>query len=422
MSNFGNVELNSVNVKQLTGLVVLFYLGLAFFASLPFMLCGVLNPVDAYVEGMGMVTTTGVTLVGIDELPGMFILWRSVMQWLGGFLALVLFALLLPRVVHQPIYAANRELGDCTDWHSLPGWYTTLRMLSLFYLTVTVLVDLGLMCFGLNGFDAANFALTLVSTGGLSGVNTFTAWQLSNGLKIFMALVMLVAGGNYFWYYFVVTGQVGKIIRDVQFRAYLGGTVVAVLLLWLSGKCFGNQSESLVNIICQVTSCLSSTGYVFVNSAHLSGFAYLVLATLVFIGGCAGSPAGGMKISRVVLSWKLVDCNVRSVYRPHLVQQVEYNGKRLPNESLGYVSLFFFAYVVMIMLVGLCLAAEGLAPVDALVTAVGLVSNTGSMFNLSCVSWFTKLVMTFGMLAGRLEILSMLLVFLPEFWQRKSRW
>lgn len=96
MSSFGNVELNSVNVKQLTGLVVLFYLGLAFFASLPFMLCGVLNPVDAYVEGMGMVTTTGVTLVGIDELPGMFILWRSVMQWLGGFLALVLFACCCP--------------------------------------------------------------------------------------------------------------------------------------------------------------------------------------------------------------------------------------------------------------------------------------------------------------------------------------
>lgn len=422
MSNFATSEINSVSVKQLVRIILLFYLGLALCAALPFMVCGVLNPLDAYVEGMSMVTTTGVTLTGLDELPGMFILWRSGMQWLGGFFALLIFALLLPRVVHSSIFAFNRELGECTEWHNLPEWHTTLNILGLFYLTFTIAVGAGLLGFGLNGFDAVNFALTLVSTGGLSAGDNFTGWHLSGGLKIFLAFVMLVAGGNYHWYYFVATKQIRKIGGDVQFRYYLASVVGAVLLLWLSGLCYGNQVQSLIDSLCQVVSCISTTGYVFVERTHLSGFAYLVLAWLVFVGGCAGSPAGGLKISRVVLCWKLVLGNVRAVYRPNLVQQVEYNGKGLSNETLRYVSLFLFGYVAVIVAVGLCLAAEGLSPVDALVTAMGLVSNTGSMVTLDDMSWFTKLVTTLGMLAGRLEILPMLLLLLPESWQQKSKW
>lgn len=421
MNVFTALENSFINLKQLVLGLVVFYLVLALVAALPFLVCGVLNPLDAYVEGMSMVTTTGVTMIGIDELPGLFIVWRSLMEWLGGFFAVLFFALLLPRLVHSPIFAFNRELGEYTDWRSLPEGLASVKLLACFYVGFTVCVGLGLLCFGLNCFDALNFALTLVSTGGMSGGDCFTGWHLGRGLKIFLALVMLVSGGNYVWYYFLSTGKAFKILRDQQFRYYVSGILGAVLLLWFSGKYAGLQSIWVDNL-CQVVSCLSTTGYVFMERTNLSGFTYLVLAVLVFVGGCAGSPAGGMKICRCLLCWKLVDCNVRSVYRPNLVQQVDYNGKGFSENSLRYVSLFFFAYVMVIVLVGLVLAADGLMPVDAVVTAVGLVSNSGSMVNVAYMGWFTKLVMTLGMLAGRLEILVMLLMLLPEFWQRKSNW
>ncbi len=424
-----NKDSNFISSRRMIAVIILAYLGLAALAGLPYLGCGNFSLVDAFFEGMSTVTLTGCTTVLLPgSLPGWVLVWRSVMQWVCGYFTILLFIMALPKIFHNSMCLFNGDLGDYHNWRILPDGCSACRNFALLYAGFTVLVFCGLMFLGVPVWEGFHYACGVVSTAGFNLQDGAVLQGLGDGAKIFMAAAMLLAGGNYLFYYALFKQQAGK-KTDEEFSFYIGFVLVAAVFVICNMWYVGYEGAAWTDVFCQVASFASTTGYMFTDCNTWPVFSRFALACFCFTGACAGSTAGGLKMVRCLILLKQFNWDVNAVFHPKMLEGVPFNGKRISSQVCYAISFYFFAHLLMVCLVALGLALNDCSSVEAFFTAGAALANSGGIMsstalggNFANFTWAGKVFLMLGMLVGRLEIFMPLALFLPEFWHKDKKW
>lgn len=421
-------ERSELTVRDGFLVVALFWGLLGVVGALPFILGLHLGITDAIFESVSGFTTTGATvIVGLDNLPPSILYHRQQMQWLGGMGIIVLAVAILPLlgVGGMQLYRAEAS-GVTKDEKLTPRITETARALWIIYVTLTLACALAFWLAGMGVFDAIGHAFTTVATGGFSTHDASLGYFNSPVIEI-IAIVFMLAGGVNFAIHFVAwrNRSLLSYISDPEVRAYgliflAGSLFVAVSLYWAGA--FTGASESLRHATFQVASILTSTGFGTDTFAYWPLHVPLVLVILSFTGGCAGSTAGGIKVLRILLLAKL---GLRQLFRlahPRAVSVVKLGRRTVSEEVLFSVWGFYVLYIVTALVLTVAMMAAGLD----LESAFGAVTATINLLgpglgevasNFATVDPVVKWLGVFGMLVGRLEVFTLLILFMPAYWR-----
>lgn len=444
--------------------VALIWLACGVFGGLPYVLDAGMYPDDAFFEAVSGFTTTGATVISHIEadISRPLLLWRALTQWLGGMGIVVLFVAIFPNIGVGGKHLYRSEVPGPVAGGLRPRIRETSTLLWRIYAIFT-LVQIGLlMIFGMSLFEAICHAFTTMSTGGFStldsSVGGFDAarvgWWGSLGIEWTIVVFMLIAGVNFALYYAVIRFRSLKaFFRSTEFRVYCGVVLASTVTIWLALVAAGGWSRLLDgrflfqmfrDALFMVATTITSTGYgtngytdVHLGGEQVLGFyppvALSVMLLLMFIGGCAGSTAGGIKVSRLVLLFKTSWGQLRRSFRPQVVHVVRMDRKPVDGSVILDVSAFLLIFMVSLA-VGIILVciSDGVSVPKAFGAMLTAVSNMGPgpfhhlgqagylevSDNFSGYSPFAKIVFSLAMILGRLEFFTLLALLLPDFWRR----
>ena len=410
--------------------VALIWLSAGVFGALPFAVVANMSPPDALFEAISGLTTTGATVVTDIEgsLPRALLLWRSLIQWLGGMGIVVLFVAVFPNIGAGGKHMFGEEVPGTTSEGLRPRIAETSRVLWQFYAVFTATEVLVLYLLDMSLFEALCHGLTTMSTGGFSTRDASIAAFDSVAIELTIAGFMLLGSVNYALYYAALRGRgLRPIFRSVEFQAFVVIVVLStvVLTVGILDVHNGNLFESFRYAVFMVATTISSTGYgTDAYMAYPPAMLYVVLL-LMFIGGCAGSTAGGIKIERIVMMGKVSVAEVRRSFRPNLVHVIRMGRTVVSDAAITDATVFFIIYMVCM---GVFSAAVTIIEDMPLPTAFGAVltclSNMGPApfhtlaDNFAHYSPLSKVVFSFAMLLGRLEFFALLALLVPDFWRR----
>lgn len=403
------------------------WLAVSIFGGLPYVFVGVAGPVDAFFESVSGFTTTGSTVLsGLDSMPHALLLWRSFTQWLGG-MGIILFTIaLLPLLGIGGMQLFKAEVpGPVTD-KIRPRLVETARQLWLVYLGITLAEFFLLMVAGMDGFEAACHAMTTLATGGFSTHDASISGFGSPAIEWILTVFMLLAGMNFVLHYRLITGRWREVLRDAELRYFLvvvaGATVVVTIVL------LGHDSpleEAFRLAAFQVASIITTTGYVSTDFELWPPFTHMVLIVLMMLGGMSGSTAGGIKSLRALLGLRAFRATFGRLIHPRAVRSVKYGGRAVQEEVLSGIWAFLTAYYVIAAVAAAIITMWGYdleTAVSAAFTALGNVGpgigQVGAFDNFAHFPQPLKVLLSFCMLAGRLEVFTLLIIVSPGFWRR----
>jgi trk system potassium uptake protein TrkH len=397
--------------------------------AVPFMLGAGMSAADAFFESVSGLTTTGATV--IDDIEGRLsrplLLWRSLIQWLGGMGIVVLFVAVFPNLGAGGKHLFRGEVPGTTAEGLRPRIAETSFALWRLYGAFTILEIALLKVLGLDLFDAVCHAFTTMSTGGFSTLDSSVGGFDSAPVEYVIACFMLIGSVNYGLYYGLLrSGSWKTLVRNVEFRSYVGIVVVAVVVLTvLNLSVHDDILTSFRYSFFMVATTISSTGYGTDDYSVYSSTALTIVILLMFVGGCSGSTAGGIKIERAVLMGKQAIAQIQKSFRPATVQLVRMGKVAINNQVLADVGSFFLIYMGCIG-AGLLFVTlvEGVPVPTAFGTMLTCLSNMGPApfhvgpDNFSAYSAGSKLFFSMAMLLGRLEFFTLFALVLPGFWRR----
>lgn len=400
---------------------------LPLFGALPFMMGATqMSLVDAYFESMSGMTTTGTTMItGLDDLPKGLLLWRGILQWLGG-LGIVIVAMLFLPVMRVGGMQFFQSEGFDTLGKVLPRWMDIAGGLLNIYFILTGLAVVTFFMLGMDWFDAAVHAFTVISTGGFSTRDA--SFGAFSGPLQYAAVVFMILGTLPFIRLLqVARGQPGPIFRDSQVRAYLIATAVAVgMVVFYRMLALGDFSEiafreSMFNVV----SFFSGTGYGSGDVTTWGTFSLVVLICVGAVGGCTGSTGCAIKIFRYQILVRSIVAQTRQIHSPHRVVSVQMQGRKVEQPVLDSVILLFTLYILTLGVLVVALSMTGLSFLASVSGAWTAIFNIGPAFGpevgpTGAVAAFpeaAKWMMSAGMLLGRLEIIAVIVLFLPRFWR-----
>lgn len=411
--------------------VVMFWLVLGLFGALPLYLDPLLHIsiTDAVFESMSGLTTTGATvIVGIDDLPRAILWYRQQLQWLGGMGIIVLAVAILPLLGIGGMQLFRAEMpGPLKDNKLAPRIAETARNLWFVYVGLTVACALAYWAAGMDTFDAIAHSFTTVAIGGFSTYDANIGHFDSAAIES-VAIVFMLLGGMNFALHFLAFSRANfrTYLNDEEVRFYLillgiGSAIAAAYLLY-SGVA-GGLSDALRKGIFHAVSIGTTTGYSTTEFYLWPGFLPVMLVFLSFVGGCTASTGGGMKVIRVLLLGKQGLREIQRLIHPHAHIAVKVNGRVMPDRVVEAVWGFMAAYVLAFAVMTLLLMASGLDQVTAFSSVAATLNNLGPGLgdvgpNFSGINDFSKWVLVFSMLLGRLEIFTVLVLLSPAFWRR----
>lgn len=413
----------------LTALVWVFF---SIFGMLPFMMMETdpLSISDAFFEAMSGFTTTGATVMGsISHLSHGVVIWRSLMQWIGG-MGIILFTLaVVPMLNHSGgMQMFNAEVTGITHDKLRPRISQTAKGLWLIYIVLTVVLFVLLIIGPMNTFEALCHAFSTMSTGGFSTADdSIEAWD-SVYIQSVMTVFMFLGGTSFVLLYRAAHGDFKPIWRNDVFRTYVGIIfgcyILFVIAIFRNGQAHSLKSVTLDPLF-QIISTITSTGYEVSAFSSWGTFVLSLAFALMFFGSCAGSTSGGAKIDRLI--YLLKNCRneiVRSIH-PNNILTVRVNDRVIPHETVSKVIAFLCLYVMIIMVGGILLTAMGLPLVDSFFSAFSCISNTGLGAGVtgyggsySVVPDLGKWLLALIMMIGRLELFTVLILFTPTFWKK----
>ena len=411
-------------------IVVLFWSVLSIFGSLPFYLSDQLNVslVDAVFESFSGLTTTGATVLSnLDEMPKAILYYRQQLQWIGGMGIIVLAVAVLPMlgIGGMQLYKAEAP-GPVKDAKLTPRIAGTAKALWYIYLSLTVSCALAYWAAGMDLFDAISHAYSTVAIGGFSTHDASIAYFDSQLIELICSVFMLIAGINFSLHYLAFNNiNLTHYFRDPEFRTYLGIMLTSIILcfsiLWSYETYSG--TESLRHAVFQAISIGTTAGFTTVNYNLWPAFLPILLLFTSFVGGCAGSTGGGMKVIRFLLLFKQGFREVKKLIHPHAVFVIKLGKQPLDNKIVEAVWGFFAAYVFIFVIMLLILMADGLDQVTAFSAVAACLNNLGPglgevALNYASIGDVSKWVLCLAMLLGRLEIFTLLVLVLPAFWRR----
>ncbi len=408
----------------------LFWTVLGLFGSLPFLLSNSLSLsfTDALFESLSGLTTTGATVItGLDILPKSILYYRQQLQWLGGIGIIVIAVAILPMlgIGGMQLYRAETP-GPVKDSKLTPRITETAKALFLMYLALTVICGFAYWLAGMSTFDAVGHAFSTVAIGGFSTHDASIGYFDSPTISIICTFFMIVAGINFALHFLGWNDKsLRNYLRDPECRFYLGwiavGIVITVSYLYWSNTY--NLSDSLLHGSFELVSILTTTGFGTADFSLWPTFLPFMLFLFAFMGGCAGSTAGGMKVIRVLLIYKQ---GMREIYRlihPNAVFPIKIGSTTVSDRVLesvwGFFSVYLLAFVAMFML----LLASGLDFITAYSAVGACINNLGPGMGQVAAHYgnindFAKWVLCFAMLLGRLEVFTLLVLFTPMFWRK----
>ncbi len=399
-----------------------------FFCALPLIMSNLhLSVVDAVFEAVSGITTTGASV--LDELrvvsPGM-LFWRSLMQWVGGFGFILFATILLPYLKVGGMQIFRGDSSGQSEKVMPRSEELILSSLQL-YAALTAVFVLGYVAAGMNGFDALNHAMTTISTGGFTTYNeSFATFQDRPAIQYLAALFMILSALPFVAYMRLVFQRRLSFFRDAQIRVFFVGItfLVCSTTLWLWYYGYYSLEHSFRSALFSVVSIMTTTGYVEADFTQSGGFTSLVFLLLLYVGACAGSTGGGIKIMRFIVAWKVAMRQFKTLIYPNGVFVLNYQRHRLNDRTvlsvLGFLSLYVAANVIFTVM----LAATGLEFETSLSAAAAAMANVGVGTGMVIGPFGSyaelpdsaKMILSFAMLFGRVEMLTFLVVFTNNFW------
>ena len=386
-----------------------------------------LSVTDAFFEAMSGITTTGSTVItGLDTAPPGILLWRSLLQMLGGIGFIVLAIAVLPFLRVGGMQLFRMEFSDKSE-KVLPRATQVASSIAVIYFALIAL-DATLLWFsGMTGFEAVCHAMTTLATGGFSTSDESIGHFHSFAIEGITTVFMLLAGMPFVLYLEFVRGRPGPLLRDSQVRGFLGlyAVAVTVLVLWQwlgGGEPFG---KALREVSFNVASIMTTTGYATTEYQLWGAFAVFIILCLTVVGGCTGATAGGIKIYRLEVLYLTAKAQLRRIIQPHALIEPHYSGKPLPEAVMASVLGFFFLFTLNFVVLAVSLSAMGLdflTSMSGVATAMGNVGPglgpiIGPEGNFSTLPDGAKWLLAFGMLLGRLELYTVIVLLVPAFWR-----
>ena len=409
-------------------IVAFAWIGMSALGGLPFVISGSIPSfIDAFFETASGFTTTGSTiLTNIEALPKGILFWRSFTHWLGGMGVLVLTIALLPMlgIGGQKIMRAETT-GPTMDKISVTT-NESARKLYTIYFGVTVLEIIFLMLGGLNFYEASTHTFGTVGTGGLSTHSESIAYYGSVYIEMVIAVFMLMAGINFNLYYFLLSGKPRQMFKDSELRVYLsivGGSTAFVAFMLLIKHHYQTIGEALRYAFFQVCSIITTTGYGTDDFDTWPIACRILIFCLMIVGGCASSTGGGVKVIRIMLTAKLIKRGAKRRLRSNALDPIKIGGKTVSENTLKQTAQFMMLFVATVIIGTVLVSLDGFSLSTSLSSVVATLCNIGPGFdmvgpsmNFALFSAPIKVLLSLFMIAGRLELYTIVLMFTPVFW------
>ena len=399
---------------------------IAVFGSLPFLLSTIeFSFSEAFFESMSGITTTGATIISdLDNSPKSILLWRAIMQWLGGIGIVVMAITILPLLKVGGMQFFKMEGPDSTE-KILPRTIEVATIIISTYIILTFLCGLFYWIFGMSVFDSVCHAMTTIATGGFSNYNQSIGFFDSLAIET-SAMIFIILGSLPFIIYIkFISGNRSIFASDIQVRTFIKIIMVSIIILSIYIAFDDSNSLNFRSISFNVISILTGTGYVNAQFDNWGGFPLVLFLALMFIGGCAGSTTCGIKIFRIQILYSFITNQLKKIIYPKGIFVLKYDKNPIDNKFIASIISFIYMYLVIFFLLSALLSLSGLNFITAISGAATSISNVGPGLgsiigpngNFSSLPDVSKWILTLGMILGRLELFAILVLFLPSFWR-----
>ena len=422
-------ESRKLNLQQAFLLTTLSWLSIALFGCIPFLLSNLnLSFVDSFFESMSGITTTGSTvIINLDNAPKGILIWRAILQWLGGIGVIVMAITILP-LLNIGGMQLFRVKGSDTTEKILPKTREVTIIISTIYLMLTFSCGIGYWLFGMGIFDSIAHSMTTIATGGFSTYSDSIGYFQNPKIEIVSIIFIILGSIPFIAYLKFVKGDKKIFFKDVQIKGLIYILIFSVLLMFLYLIVYNKEYSLLENLrisAFNVVSILSGTGYVTTDFSLWGKFPLIFFLFLMFVGGCAGSTTCGIKIFRFQILGYFILNQIKKLVYPHGVFSIEYNNEKIGNTFIYSIISFIFLYFFIFFILAALLSLNGLDFVTAISGSASAISNVGPGLgyvigpngNFSDLPNLSKLSLSLGMLLGRLELFAVLVLFFPSFWK-----
>ena len=424
---YTNRNTDELRNRESFGIVAFAWLSAAIFGALPFLFSG-MQPIDALFESMSGFTTTGATIMtDIESHSRALLFWRCFMQWLGGMGIIMLFLAILPKLAIAGRQLFKAEAPGPTEDKLKPRLKETAKILWMVYVVLSAIQFIALLGAGMGVYDGLTHTFTTIACGGFSPrADSIAAFNspLIEGIIVFF---MFVAGANFALHYRLIYVDHRSLLKDGEFKFYsfivVSSTAALTWTLWRTGM-FEEIGTSFRYAIFQALSILTTTGYATHDFNTWPDSSRMVLFMLMFIGGCAGSTAGGIKVVRLLLMLKYAYRELFRSLQPKMVRPIRLGERVVPEDVMNSIFSFIILYILVFMTSTFILSLMGIEKVSAASASIATLGNIGPGFdlvgpssNFSAIPVLGKLVLIANMWIGRLEIFTVLVLLIPGFWK-----
>ena len=415
-----------LNLQQAFLLTALSWLSIAIFGSLPLIFSEVnFSFTNAFFESMSGITTTGSTIIpNLEEMPKAILLWRAILQWLGGIGIIVMAITLMPLMNVGGMQLFKISNSDSSEKILPKSKEIALRLIYI-YSVLTTLCAISYKILGMNTFDSITHSMTTIATGGFSNYNESIGFFNSFSIEISAMIFIILGSLPFIAYIKFLNGNRRIFFSDIQIRTFL--KIILISILILSIYLFLDKSSELNfrTVLFNVISILTGTGYVNAQFDNWGGFPLIIFIGLMFIGGCAGSTTCGIKIFRFQILYSFVLNQLKKIIYPKGIFVLKYNQSPVDDKFTASIISFIYMYLVIFFAITALLSLTGLDFITSISGAATSISNVGPGLgstigpngNFSSLPDISKWILSFGMILGRLELFAILVLFLPSFWR-----
>ena len=433
LERFGGLQgKDNIGVREGIAVTGLGWLLVSILGTVPYLAGGYLNLVDSLVESFSGFSGTGATVFeDVEILPKGILLWRSLSNWLGGLGIVVIFMAILSQFGRGAMFILKAETTGPTKDRNMPRIRDNAKALFRIYVALTFLCAVGYFLCGLDFFASVNHAMTTIATGGYSIYNGTVEEYGNSYLQFCMAFFMILSSGSFAMYAVAYRRGLQTIFRNAEFRVYLWivfavSIIVTADLILEMNLSFEYAARSA---LFHVASLSSTTGFVAHDFDQYPPISKVFLMMTMFLGGCAGSTAGGLKVARIILLFKFVALIVRKKIHPQLIHSVKLNGVPIDEGVVYGAARFFFAVVLLDIIFAFVMMFDGIDFVNSISVSVSTMASVGPGFGIqgatstyALLPTFSKLFACLCMFLSRLEIFTVLVLLTPSFWKNHGGW
>ena len=405
------------------------WLLMSLLGALPFVISGdIPSYIDAVFETASGFTTTGASILNdIEGLTRSGLFWRSFTHWIGGMGMLVFLMAIMPMSGEHSMHIMRAEVPGPTVGKLVPRVRKTAMILYVIYFGLTILEAILLLCGGMSFFDAILHAFATAGTGGFSTRGSSIGAFNSAYIDIVVTIFMILFGVNFNLYFLLLIGKFKDALKSEELHVYLGVIFSAAIIIGICiSKIYGGFFHALRYSFFNVATVVSTTGFGNADFTQWPTLAQAMLVAIMFMGGCAGSTGGGIKVSRIMVVIKSAFADIAQMIFPRSVRVVRLDSKRVSSETVRACNTYFAIYMLALLATTLLVSVDGFDVTTNFTAAVSCLSNIGPGLslvgpagNFAMFSDFSKIVMTIAMLLGRLEIYPLLVLVMPTMWRRK---